>query len=121
VTFKPYHPISTFVVITNSEESAQIMLSVLRWNGNATFTGVEPLLENLDEPGLKPAWRLTLKTRKPSGGTVTKVNQMLLSTSFEELFQFRTSYGGSTGILYEWSVKDLPCHLYQQRFGSPVI
>lgn len=117
VTFKPFHQTSTFVVITASEESARIMQSVIQWCGSATFTGEEPVLENLDEPGMKPAWRLTLRTRKPSGGTVIKVNNMLLSTSFEDLFQFHTSYDGLTGILYEWSVKGLPCHLYRQRFG----
>lgn len=117
VVFKPFHQTSMFVVITSSEESARIMQSVLLWNGPATFIGEEPVLENLDEPGMKPAWRLTLKTRKPSGGTVTKVNNMLLSTSFEDLFQFHTYYDGLIGILYEWSAKDLPCHLYRQKFG----
>lgn len=121
VVFKPFHQTSMFVVITSSEESARIMQSVLLWNGPVTFSGEEPVLENLDEPGMKPAWRLTLKTRKPSGGTVTKVNNMLLSTSFEDLFQFHTYYDGLIGILYEWSAKDLPCHLYRQKFGLPPI
>jgi len=121
VVFKPFHQTSMFVVITSSEESARIMQSVLQWSGPVTFSGEEPLLENLDEPGMKPAWRLTLKTRKPSGGTVTKVNNMLLSTSFEDLFQFHTYFDGSIGILYEWSAKDLPCHLYRQKFGLPPI
>lgn len=79
VVFKPFHQTCSFVVITNSRESAEIMRSVLLWNGPATFSGEEPVLENLDEPGMKQAWRLTLRTRKPSGGTVTKVNNMLLS------------------------------------------
>lgn len=87
---------------------AQLVHTTLQLNQFAkpfTTSGGQLTLENRTERGQKPGWMLTAKTRDPSGGMVTKVNEMLLWMNFEEELISHISSGGSTGILLLWKSK----------------
>lgn len=102
-----YQPTFTFVVITSSEESTLIMYNHCLWKRRYLFSGEEPELEKVDVPGMKPVWMLTAKIPSISGGTVTRIKNMLLSMSFAESWQFRIYYVGSIVTQLVWNPKEL--------------
>lgn len=117
VTFKPFRPTYTYVVITSSEESHQIVQGALQSLGRATFIGEEAERESHDEHGTKLDWTLTVKIPEPNGGMVTKAKRMLLSMNFVVTSESRTYSDGLTAIQFEWRLKAPAYPCWRPNYG----
>lgn len=110
-------PTYLFAIMGISVEYIQIMLDLL-----PLFDLVKPLSELLEQekvnlPGKKLAKQLTLKIQQRSGGTATKVKNMLSLMSFAETSTSAISLDGSTVILSIWKSKGRRSLSRQQNFG----
>lgn len=86
-----------------------------------TTSGGQLTLGSHTGHGLKQEWMLIAKIRGPSGGMVTKVNEMLLWMNFEEELISHISSAGLTGIQLLWKSKDLQSPSISIECGLPVI
>lgn len=88
------------------------------WSGLAPFSGDPPVLARVEELGKKPVWKLTQKTRDPSGGVVTEVNDIVSLTSFVEPLMLLTCSDGWIDIRVSWSAKVEACLCRSNTTGS---
>lgn len=94
-----------FVIILQSERSAQILRDQLQIFVECWFTGDQQVLVKLEELGKKEAWMLTLKCPVPNFGMVTRVKNLLLSMNLEEILESPIYCDGLIGILALWKSK----------------
>lgn len=90
------------------EQLVQILHEQLEWKENATSFGERLELENLDVPGTKRVWRLTVKIPGRSSGMVIKWRGMLSLMNFVEESTYPICLDGWTDIRSEWRSKALP-------------
>lgn len=103
---------------------AQLVHTILLLNQfekKFTTSGGQLTLESRTGLGTKQVWMLSARIRDPSGGMVTKVNEMLLWMNFEEELISHISSDGSTGILLLWKTKVQHLPSTATSSGSPVI
>lgn len=95
-------------ITVGSRRSVRIFYNLLLSSDLAMFFGDELVLENLNVPGLREVFSLTLKIREPNFGTDIQVRQLLLSMNFVEVSTLDTYSGGSIVIQSLWRSRDLP-------------
>lgn len=87
---------SIFYNFLNFLESLSIIWRRLESSERLQCTGAALVQANLDAPGTKPVWTLTLKILGPSFGMDTELINMLSWTNFGVELISLTSYDGST-------------------------
>jgi len=97
------------------------MTNLLEWKERATYFGGQPAQVKVVAHGLKPEWKLIVKTQEQNSGVVTVLKNMLLSTNFVEVSTLLTSSAGLIVIQSVWRSKAQVDLFVQQRYGSPVI
>lgn len=107
-----------FVVMVLSEELGAIIVNQLL-KLDILKSSLDRLeLGNRVARGKKLGWELIVKIHEPSSGVVTAVKQTLSLMNFEEVSMSHTYYGGWTGTLAMWSLKDLHYLFSQSDIGS---
>lgn len=115
--WKPSRHIVEWSIMGAFEELVLTIHEQSEWKENALSIGARLELENLDVPGMRQVWKLTVKIPGPSSGVVTKWRRMLLSMNFVEESISPICFDGWTGTLYEWKSKGLPCRSMLTKFG----
>lgn len=91
-----------------SEPSDQTTLNLKLLKEELMSFGVVQEPENLVVLGMKREKVLTVNVLDPSFGMATKINNMLLLMSLEEVLMWRTCYDGLIVIRSVWKLKDHP-------------
>lgn len=106
-SLSPYQPTCVLLAIGPFGILHQILIILNLWSAHVSFTGVQLELASHGGPLRKLGWELIIRIPGRNGGSVTRVKNMLSSTSFEELLTSPISSGGSTVTRYLWKRKDL--------------
>jgi len=97
---------------------AQISRSVRQLFAKYSYFGELPRLESPAVPGMKRAYRLTLKIQDPNSGMAIKIRRMLCLMNFGAELISRTYCDGQTVILSEWRLREAQDPYLPKNCGS---
>lgn len=110
VTYVPSRVTYTFVIITHCERLLKTTWLQFQLKKKSMSSTELQVPERVNELGMKPVFRLILKTPGPSGGADIEIRKTLSLMNFEEILTWPIYCVGSTDTRYLWRQKEVHDH-----------